>query len=178
MKLEFPTSVYALFCLIASAHGDKKLRRKRVLLKVGSMSGGSQRGLSLVQDEGPLDPDEDWDGIFFDGSALSMLMSMSMLMRDDPKSPVSVNGIYRPITEKILNKFCRSEHDSNGIAVRDEDGVEWYCRVTDDVLDEDALYIISIAQVCQSEFGPSYEEALLGGNADSWACVDSSADGA
>lgn len=141
---------------------------KRVLFSDGIETEGT-RGLNVLQD-GALDPDEDWDGIFFDASAMSMSMSMSM--PDKPKPPTPVNGIYNPISKNTLNKFCQSKYGGAGLAVPDVDGVDWYCRVTDDVLDEDALYVISIAHVCQDEYGSNYGEVLLGGNSNHWACVD------
>ena len=173
MKVQL-ISIAAFFILLGSASGDKRLRRKRVLFSDGVEAIGT-RGLNAVQD-GMLDPDEDWDGIFFDASAMSMSMSMSM--PDKPKPPTPVNGIYNPISKNTLNKFCRSKYGSTGLAVPDEDGVDWYCRVTDDVLDEDALYAISIDDVCQDNFGSNYGAVLLGGDSSHWACVDWSGDDA
>ena len=159
--------------LLGVVNGEKKLRRKRVLFSDGLANDEFTRGLNALQEES-LDPDEDWDGIFFDATA----MSMSMSMPDKPKPPSSVNQIYKPVTEAVLNKFCRSEYGSTGLAVPDADGVDWYCRVTDDVLDEDALYAVSMANVCRDEFDSSYEEVLLDGDSNGWACVDWSGDDA
>jgi hypothetical protein len=92
-------------------------------------------------------------------------------MPDEPKPPVSVDDIYKPVKRSMLNKYCESEYGITGLAVP-SDGIDWYCSVTDDVLDEDALYAISIADVCSSRFGSSYGDVLLGASFDAWACVD------
>mmetsp|Transcript_27503 Transcript_27503/g.79302 ORF Transcript_27503/g.79302 Transcript_27503/m.79302 type:complete len:391 (+) Transcript_27503:1070-2242(+) len=166
------STVFTLISLLVSpVHGDRKLRRKRILFSDGLAADQRHRDLNVEQ-VGTLDPDEDWDGIFFDASA------MSLSMPDKPKPPASLGDIYKPVTRTILNKHCRSEYGSTGLAVPDEDGVDYYCRVTDDVLDEDALYAISIAAVCNDEYGSSYDDVLLGGNSDAWACVDWAGDGA
>ena len=162
----------ALFAMLTMTEGAR-IRRKRIVWEPDRHDYGKQenapnqgRDLNVIL-EGGIDADEDWN-ILFD------MPSMSMSMSDPPQRPPTTapDDISEPITSSILNDYCRDEYGGTSSAVPDQDGYDWYCMVTDDVLDEDALNIISIPDICVERFSSNHVEVLLGGTANDWACVD------
>ena len=163
-------TVAVFFGVLALAEGAK-VRRKRITWETrrhndGEQENASGKGRELnTMLEKTIDADEDWN-VFFDVSSMSM--------SDPPQPPPASapDNIFEPVTLGILTKYCRDEYGSISSAVPDQDGYEWYCKVTDDIVDEDTLFIISIPDICLRQFSSNHVEVLLGGTSNDWACVD------
>lgn len=159
----------ALFLAVMAMAKATTLSRKRIVWKVNDADGAQQEGAKSNEEnerilnvllEGTIDDigNEDWRPLF------DMSLSMSK-----PPSP-SPNEIYHPITNAVLNDYCREVYSGTSSAVRGQDEFDWCCKLDDD--NDDVKRLISIPDVCQKQWSANHKEVLLSGTADDWACVD------
>eukprot|EP00978_Attheya_sp_CCMP212_P015338 scaffold39564_cov50-Attheya_sp.AAC.7 len=145
-------------------HYGQRLRRKQLITIV--KSGDEERqSASQIQRNSELFADEEnaWEEqMFYNTRFLYSSTSMSMSM------PPNSEDLYAPVTLEVLDAYCRQVH-SNDVSAKpgDGEGFDWYC-----VGEDGETEAILISCVCKTQWDSSYDEALLGGTRDDWACVD------
>lgn len=140
-----------------------KVRRKRTLLAIQSGGEGGVRSDARVE-FGAVALLDDEDAAFGELD----LFDMRNLQASMSLPPQTSDEVFEAVTLPILNAYCQDKYGGDAFALQGGGNFDWNCEDDGSVLENN----VPISDVCEYQWGPGHDEALLGGTADDWACVD------